>query len=65
MLLAPLVLGDAPAPFWACDGKRPGARCRKYGVSSCFSRSEDGVCVVQTNCKDDPSTPIDECLWCQ
>lgn len=55
-----LLLANAPAPWWPCDGKAPGDPCL-YGYSCSNS---NGRCAITEPCEDDPSTPINECLRC-
>jgi hypothetical protein len=55
-----LIMGNVPAPYWACEGKQEGEACT-YGYS-CYA---NGVCRLQPNCTDDTSTSVNECLICQ
>ena len=54
-----LSLGNVPAPYYACEGKAVGDRCT-YG----YGCSGNGTCNLQTDCKDNPDTDINECLVC-
>jgi len=72
VLLAPLLMGNAPAPWFACEGKRVGDACQRYvgpsssGCGGYGGGSADGVCALsQANCVDDPNTSVDECLFCR
>lgn len=58
VLIASPALANAPAPWWACEGKAAGDTCDLYP-------SGKGLCGVQANCTDDPSTTVDECLFCE
>ncbi len=53
-------MGNAPAPWYACEGKTAGEPCL-YG----YGCHDNGVCTMTENCKDDPSTPVNECLICR
>ena len=54
-----LSLGNAPAPYFACEGKAEGDRCT-YG----YGCSGNGTCLLVKNCEDDPATDLNECLQC-
>jgi hypothetical protein len=54
-----LMMGNVPAPYYACQDKTPGDRC-VYG----YGCSNGGTCTIQANCKDNPDTEINECLVC-
>jgi hypothetical protein len=54
-----LSLGNAPAPYYACENKAPGDSCT-YG----YGCSGNGTCNLLKECVDDPSTKINECLVC-
>lgn len=56
------MMGNAPAAYWACDGKYEGDTCTPYGYGC---SSSDGVCGLIENCEDDPSTEVNECLMCR
>ena len=58
--LCSLFLGNVPAPWYACDGKKAGDTCT-YG----YGCANNGVCTLQTECKDDPKTTVNECLTCK
>jgi hypothetical protein len=54
-----LLMGNAPAPWYACEGKSPGDPCQwGYGCAP------NGVCRLVEDCEDDPSTDLNECLQC-
>ncbi len=71
ILLTPLMLGNAPAPWWACEDRHPGDHCEPYhhwsdDEHACWhEHHHDGVCAVQHDCVDDPRTRVDECLYCR
>lgn len=54
-----LSLGNAPAPYYACDGKAEGDSCT-YG----YGCSGNGTCNLVEDCDDNPDTEINECLQC-
>ena len=57
MLLTPsVVAANAPAPWWACDGKKVGDACSQAPYYS-------GYCELQPNCTPSGDTP-NECLTC-
>lgn len=59
LLLAPSIASaNAPAPWWACDKRIENDTCDPYGGGS-------GLCTLQPDCTDDPSTEINECLYCE
>ncbi len=59
-------VANAPAPYWACQGKSAGERCTAYGSSSgCGVTGDDSVCRLVSSCTDDPETDVNECLYCQ
>lgn len=57
------LMGNAPAPYYACQGKAVGDAC-SYGYgSSCSSNA--GVCTLSTSFTDDPKTAdLNEQLIC-
>ena len=64
-----LSVANAPAPYWACDGKSRGDKCEPDSYTSgctsgCLHHNPEGVCELATGCTDDPSTAVNECLWC-
>jgi hypothetical protein len=70
LLVALAAVANAPAPYWACDGKAAGDRCSPYGSSSSsgcgVTRDDgDGVCRPVATCTDSPETAVNECLYCQ
>ncbi len=66
LLLAPLLMGNAPPPGSECAGKAIGEPCRRYtGPDACGGGSPDGVCArAAQSCVDNPDTSVDECLFC-
>lgn len=54
-----LLMGNAPAPWWACEGKSAGDPCQ-YG----YGCSPNGVCQLVEDCVDEPNSEINECLQC-
>lgn len=54
-----LLMGNAPAPYYACEGKSPGEPCQ-YG----YGCAPNGVCRLVEDCEDDPATELNECLQC-
>jgi hypothetical protein len=63
-------VANAPAPYWACQGKAAGERCTAYGSSSGSGCSltggdDDSVCRLVSSCTDNPETDVNECLYCQ
>jgi hypothetical protein len=67
LLLALLVVstvGNAPAPYWACDGKEEGDPCKPYGGGGCGLTGGDNVCRLEVPCTDYPGTSVNECLYC-
>jgi hypothetical protein len=54
-----LSLGNMAAPWYACAGMKEGDRCT-YG----YGCSNNGTCRLVTQCNDDPSTDLNECLQC-
>jgi hypothetical protein len=55
-----LLMGNLPAPYYACEGKAPGDSCT-YG----YGCRAGGKCALTEDCKDDPGTTVNECLICQ
>ena len=59
LVVSLFLMGNAPAPWYACEGKAPGDPCQwGYGCST------NGVCQLVDNCVDDPATELNECLQC-
>jgi hypothetical protein len=58
-----LMMGNAPAPYWACEGLAVGDPC-SYGYATCTG--PNGECQRDTDaqCEDNPDTEINECLIC-
>lgn len=53
------IMGNVPAPYYACEGKSPGDACSwGYGCRA------GGRCQVDDECEDNPATEVDECLIC-
>ncbi len=63
LLLSLSSIGNAPAPYWDCDGLREGDRCDAYGDYGCSHHH--GTCQRQKGCTDFADTAVDECLYCQ
>lgn len=59
-----LLMGNAPAPYYACQGKAVGDACSYgYGGSSCSSNR--GTCTLSTSFTDNPETEdLNESLIC-
>jgi hypothetical protein len=55
-----LLMGNVPAPYYACEGRLPGEPCQ-YG----YGCSNNGACRLQKDCEDNLATEINECLWCE
>ena len=65
-LLTVSTVANAPAPWWACEGKAVGDPCENYGGGGgCGLTSHDSVCQLQESCTDDPDTAVNECLYCR
>lgn len=65
LVLASLVflMGNAPAPYYACQGKKVGDPCTYGYGSSCSSSNQ--VCALSTSFTDNPNTPdLNEQLIC-
>jgi hypothetical protein len=61
LLLLLLSLGNAAAPWWACEGLSEGDRCvAGYGCGP-----GNKICMLHEDCRDDPETEVNECLWCE
>ena len=58
------LMGNAPAPYYACQGKAVGDACTYgYGGSSCSSNR--GTCTLSTSFTDNPNTAdLNESLIC-
>lgn len=63
LLSALFLMGNAPAPYYACQGRAVGDPC-SYGYgSSC--RSSTGVCTLSDSFTDNPDTSyLNEQLIC-
>ena len=58
------LMGNAPAPYYACQGKQAGDACTYGYGGSCSANA--GVCTLSTSFTDDPSTTdLNEQLICQ
>jgi hypothetical protein len=55
-----LLMGNLPAPWYACEGKAEGDPCQ-YG----YGCSTNGVCRLNPTCTDNPGTTVNECLTCE
>jgi hypothetical protein len=64
-LLAMLFLmGNAPAPYYACQGKAVGDTC-SYGYGGAACSSNRGTCTLSTSFTDKPeTTDLNESLIC-
>lgn len=58
------LMGNAPAPYYACQGKAAGDACTYgYGGASCSSNR--GTCTISTDFTDKPeTTDLNESLIC-
>jgi hypothetical protein len=61
LLLSFLMMGNAAAPWAACEGKAEGDPCDP-GSYSCSGRK--GVCRLLPNCTDGAGSSANECLVC-
>lgn len=58
-----LLMGNAPAPYWACEGKAVGDPCTYGYYMGCSA--PNGTCQIESpDCEDDPNSEINECLVC-
>ena len=59
-----VLMGNAPAPYYACQGKAAGDACTYgYGGSACSTNR--GVCTISTSFTDNPdTTDLNESLIC-
>jgi len=65
LLVGLLSLANAPAPWWACNGKSVGDSCEPYDYApSCLHDDPRGVCQLRKPCTDNPETAVNECLDC-
>ena len=55
-----MLIHNLPAPYWPCDGKQVGDRC-SYG----YGCSNNGACISNKDCTDDPATKVNECMTCK
>ena len=58
------LMGNAPAPYYACQGKAVGDACTYgYGGASCSANR--GTCTLSTSFTDKPeTTDLNESLIC-
>ncbi len=57
------LMGNAPAPYYACQGKQVGDACTYGYGSSCSSNA--GTCTLSTSFQDNPdTTDLNEQLIC-
>jgi hypothetical protein len=57
------LMGNLPAPYYACEGKQVGDACTYGYGSGCASNR--GVCTLSDSFQDDPDTPeLNEQLIC-
>lgn len=58
------LMGNAPAPYYACQGKAAGDACT-YGYGGAACSSNQGTCTVSESFTDDAeTTDLDESLIC-
>ena len=58
------LMGNAPAPYYACQGKKVGDMCT-YGYGGAACSSNRGTCTLSDSFQDNPDTPdLDEQLIC-
>jgi hypothetical protein len=58
------LMGNAPAPYYACEGKAVGDAC-SYGYGGAGCSSNRGTCTLSTSFTDDPNTAgLNESLIC-
>lgn len=58
------LMGNAPAPYYACQGKVAGDACT-YGYGGAACSSNRGTCTLSTSFTDDPeTTDLNESLIC-
>ncbi len=63
LLSVVFLMGNAPAPYYACQGKKVGDTCNYGYGSSCSSNA--GVCALSTSFTDNPDTKdLNEQLIC-
>jgi hypothetical protein len=55
-----LLMGNVPAPYYACQGKAEGDPCQ-YG----YGCSTNGVCRLSADCTDTTDNDLNECLTCR
>jgi hypothetical protein len=59
LFLSLYLMGNVAAPWYACEGRAEGDACQwGYG---CYN---NGVCRLQSPCRDDPGSTVNECLIC-
>ena len=58
------LMGNAPAPYYACQGKAVGDACT-YGYGGAACSSNRGTCTLSTSFTDNPDTAdLNESLIC-
>jgi hypothetical protein len=58
------LMGNAPAPYYACQGKAAGDACT-YGYGGAACSSNRGTCTLSTSFTDNPeTTDLNESLIC-
>jgi hypothetical protein len=58
------LMGNAPAPYYACQGKQVGDACT-YGYGGAACSSNRGTCTLSTSFTDKPeTTDLNESLIC-
>lgn len=58
------LMGNAPAPYYACQGKAAGDACT-YGFGGASCSSNRGVCTLSTDFTDKPdTTDLNESMIC-
>lgn len=64
LLAMVFLMGNAPAPYYACQGKAAGDACT-YGYGGAACSSNRGTCTISTSFTDNPDTPdLNESLIC-
>ena len=58
------LMGNAPAPYYACQGNAVGDACT-YGYGGAACSSNRGTCTLSTSFTDNPeTTDLNESLIC-
>lgn len=64
LLAMVFLMGNAPAPYYACQGKAAGDACT-YGYGGAACSSNRGTCTISTSFTDNPDTAdLNESLIC-